>query len=57
MQQRAAEYGENDDSDPSYLKSSKQDDPLTMELAELIPEHVLSADEFCHSPATAITQC
>jgi hypothetical protein len=45
-QQRAAEYGENDDeSDPFYLKPFKALDRLAMELAGLIPNHVLSADE------------
>jgi hypothetical protein len=41
MQLRAADCGEHDEDDPFYLESSRRIDRLAMELAELIPNHVL----------------
>jgi hypothetical protein len=45
MQQRAADCGEHDEDDPFYLKSSKRIDRLAMDLAGLIPNHVLPAGD------------
>jgi hypothetical protein len=45
MQLRAADCGEHDEDDPFYLKSSRRIDRLAMELAELIPNHVLPAGD------------
>jgi hypothetical protein len=50
MQQRAAEYGENDENDPFYLKSSKQIDRLAMQEAGLIPDHLLPAGNLPIAP-------
>ena len=43
MQQYAADFGQDDDLDPFYLKSSKEIDRINMEQAGLIPDHVLPA--------------
>jgi hypothetical protein len=45
MQQRAADCGEHDEDDPFYLKSSKRIDRLAMDLAGLLPNHVLPAGD------------